>query len=485
MSGHESRYMPRQPRWAVLGMVPVVIGAVWLLSGWNQGVVAGVVSSAPGVILIGAGAAALLWPGGRHVNYYLALASAASILLAPVMFWAFGVDVIAVLLLGGAACSLLAGHLALQQDSLPAGVPVPPHNVSMALKAALDEGFLGFFVACSRIPRGNAVIRDRQQLEALEALAAREHWDACPGRLHRRPDAPDDVAIERVTQSGRRFERLSFASGYHPPADCPAAEGWLEQQRNARMHARVFRHEDGDRPWLLCLHGYRMGTPMADFSLFDIDRLHYGLGLNLLMPILPLHGPRRETLLSGGGFIDGALIRMFHAEAQALWDVRRCLAWLRQQHDAATVGVLGYSLGSYQAALLAAIEPALACVIAGIPLVDIPAVLWRNLPILDRRYMEACGLHPQWLDRVMAPVSPLHLAPRVARERRFILAATGDRIVPPDQPLALWHHWGEPAMHWYHGSHISMRREARAAAFIDDALKQSMAASPAGRWARN
>jgi hypothetical protein len=27
--------------------------------------------------------------------------------------------------------------------------------------------------------------------------------------------------------------------------------------------------------------------------------------------------------------------------------------------------------------------------------------------------------------------------------------------VPPEHPHALWRHWGEPAVHWYSGSHIA------------------------------
>jgi hypothetical protein len=28
-------------------------------------------------------------------------------------------------------------------------------------------------------------------------------------------------------------------------------------------------------------------------------------------------------------------------------------------------------------------------------------------------------------------------------------------IVPPEHPGALWRHWGEPAIHWFHGGHIA------------------------------
>jgi hypothetical protein len=72
----------------------------------------------------------------------------------------------------------------------------------------------------------------------------------------------------------------------------------------------------------------------------------------------------------------------------------------------------------------------------------------------------------------MAPVSPLHLPPAVPHERRYIFAATADRLVDPEQPLRLWEHWGRPAMHWYHGSHLSVRQEAELLPFVEDALRR-------------
>ena len=50
--------------------------------------------------------------------------------------------------------------------------------------------------------------------------------------------------------------------------------------------------------------------------------------------------------------------------------------------------------------------------------------------------------------------SPLAHRLRVPRERALIIAGRGDRIVPTDQPLALWRHWGEPQICWFGGSHL-------------------------------
>src|SRR5947207_8465400 len=50
--------------------------------------------------------------------------------------------------------------------------------------------------------------------------------------------------------------------------------------------------------------------------------------------------------------------------------------------------------------------------------------------------------------------SPLSHPLRVPRARVLIVAGRGDRVVPPEHPLALWRHWGGPEIHWFGGSHL-------------------------------
>ena len=198
------------------------------------------------------------------------------------------------------------------------------------------------------------------------------------------------------------------------------------------------------------------------------------MGMNLLMPILPLHGPRRIRRNSGAGFIDGEVSDTFHAISQGIHDIRCWMRWIRETQDlpdgAQQPGVLGYSLGGYHAALLACLEPELACVIAGIPLTDLPGALWRHMPTQQRRFLKALGLKRPVLTQALAPVSPLAMSPVVDADRLTIFAASADRIVPPEQAARLANYWGiEPV--WYEGAHLSVSREA----VVAQALKQAWA----------
>ena len=463
--------MRAQPRWLLGALVPLFTGLFWLGLGLPHSVILAFVACLPGVPLIATGTALLLWPGDRQITHFLALVSLLSlvlaVLVAPWLGWAsIG------LLVGGLLSFLMAGRVAARHSVLPAGVPLPPLSLRVYAKVATDEALLGFFVSFARIPRGRVVERDVDELQSLRAVADARDWRGTPAAFHRTPERPVDFTLTPKKSQGCSFEWLDFESGFVADPELPGAERWQGHLPNRRMSARIFRHPGGPRPWLICIHGYRMGLDGLDLSLFRANRMHHKLGLNVAMPILPLHGARRIARITGGHFLDGPLADLIHAQAQGLWDLRRLKAWIGAQQPDMPIGALGYSLGGYHAAMLAAFEADLACVIAGIPLTDIPNALWKHMPDLHLRYMEAQGISQAELSALLAPVSPLHLKPVVPHERRYIFAATADQLVEPDQPYLLWEHWDRPSMHWYHGSHLSVRREADLLPFVEDALRR-------------
>ena len=124
---------------------------------------------------------------------------------------------------------------------------------------------------------------------------------------------------------------------------------------------------------------------MVNFSAFQSVLLHSRLGLYVIFPVLPLHGPRGVGRFSGGEVLNPDYMRMVHLFAQAAWDVRRIISWVRAR-GAEQVGLYGVSLGGYVAALVASLEDGLDCAIAGIPAVDFPNLARDNEPWVMRRY---------------------------------------------------------------------------------------------------
>jgi hypothetical protein len=226
------------------------------------------------------------------------------------------------------------------------------------------------------------------------------------------------------------------------------------------------------------IHGFQLGFPLADFGLFDPRLYAKKLGLNLVYPVLPFHGRRKVGRRSGDGFLTGDILDAVHAEAQAMWDIRRILGWLRSQ-AAPAVGVHGVSLGGYQTALLACLDDELACAIPGIPLTDISRALWRHAPSLLIRHGEHVGMQRDEVSEVMSVISPLSLEPLVPHERRYIFGGVADRLVPADQVRDLWDHWQRPRVVWYQGAHVTFGRDPEVRRLLRDALAESQLASSA------
>ncbi|MEX2206505.1 MAG: hypothetical protein WEF50_09790 [Myxococcota bacterium] len=449
-------------------LVAIAAGLAWIAAG--EGVFGFLFGAIPGALLVAGGTASLLLPGDVRTPQLIALGSFCALLFALPMTFAVGffetLGLVALALASFVAC----GWTAQRREPPIERVPEPTLDLELAIKVGFDQLALASMVAT----RPGRFIRDvpRLTLEVREAhaLFERSGWLEKPESYHREPPALEAPALRWRRSLGFSFEHLSFESGYEPHPGEPGRERWLSYALNREAHAWVLRHADESRPWLVCVHGYGMGIPAVDLSAFEARRLHHELGLNVLCPVLPLHGPRKLALRSGDGFLNGDFLDTVHAEAQAMWDLRRQLSWLRG-NGATQIGVYGLSLGGYTTALLVGLDPGLACAIAGIPATDFARLVARLAPHATLREVERLGLDWSVLRELLSVVSPLQLAPRIPRERLSIFGGTADHLVPADQVRDLWKHWGEPRIAWYPGSHLSFGREPQVRFLIDDALR--------------
>jgi hypothetical protein len=353
-----------------------------------------------------------------------------------------------------------------------AEVPPPRLRLGQLSKALLDEIFFATEVMSAPV----VGLRDAQRIareigEALALYAARGWLDA-PASFHRSPEAARPRGAARLASSPWGEHRhLRFESGYEPHAGEPGRERWLGYAPNRTAHAWLLEHRGRRRPWLVCIPGYRMGHPMVDFTGFRAQWLHRELGLNVAIPVLPFHGPRSVGSRGGDGFLSGDFLDTVHAQAQAVWDVRRLIGWLRATR-ADTVGAYGISLGGYTAALVASLDATLDCVVAGIPAADFVRLYETHAAPIVRGMAASVGLPIERVKRLLRVVSPLALPPRVPHARRFVFAAVRARLAPPDHARDLWLHWERPQMRWYEGSHVSFFFESDVKALLRDAFSQ-------------
>jgi len=368
------------------------------------------------------------------------------------------------------------------------GPPVPRISPALAAQVAMDEAVLAVMLSPRRYPRRADYERVGAEVLAVLELYESRGWLDDPRAYHPEPP-PLDPALVRLTHRrgrvlGLSYEHLSFPSGYAPWSGEPGRERWAAHVANRTSHAWLLRHDDDrPRPWLVCVHGFGMGSPRTDFAGFRAARLHRELGLNLALPVLPLHGPRRTGHFSGSGAMSFDLLDTVHAVAQGAWDIRRLLAFLVEAQPAPpAIGIYGLSLGANVAALVAGLpgpargsgvsggSGALDLVIAGIPASDLLALFAHHTPARLRRRARAHHMLGEEPGRVFRVVSPLAVEPSVPPPRRYIFAGLGDRMSTPWQAQRLWEHWGGPEISWYAGNHVGFFWSKEAARFVEEAL---------------
>jgi hypothetical protein len=464
-----------RPFWREEAWLLVLTGVLWLTWGRGDGWLSFVVAAVPGLLLTASGVSNLLWPGDARQRHYGGLGAFAGMAAGVLSMLWMGVGGGLVLTALSLASAWAVGRLGLRLQERCEDVPHADLSLRASLEVAVDCAVLSqmHILAPARALRGNA---QRVAGEVREALALYEAsgWVADPASYHRTPPVLEKPALRWRSTRGVRFEHLSFESGYAPHEGEPGRERWLSYDACRTAHAWVLRHgeDGGGRPWLVCLHGYQMGTPLVDLGAFRPAWLFDRLGLNLVMPVLPLHGPRKIRRVSGDGFLAGELLDTVHALAQTAWDVRRIVSWMRGQ-GAARIGVYGLSMGGYSTALVASLEPGFACAIAGIPASDFARLSWRHGPADSLRRAEEAGIGLGETTNLKRVVSPLVLRPQVPRERRFIFGGSADQLVPPDLVADLWRHWERPEMLWFPGAHCTFPLHGPVRGFVESALRKS------------
>jgi len=345
----------------------------------------------------------------------------------------------------------------------------PPESSWLArCKGVADEVFfLTEFLAGSSFAFAEGARVTAEVEEALGLYEARG-WLADPASFHAEPPPIGAYEEDEAFVRGVPYRCLRFESGYRPWPGEPGGARWLGYRPNRTAHVRLFQHYGAPRPWVVCVPGYRMGSPTIDWVGFGVSWLYRTLGLNVAIPVLPFHGERAVGRRGGDGYLAGDVLDTVHAQAQAVWDIRRLVRWLRAT-GAPAIGLYGVSLGGYTAALLAALEDELACVVCGIPTVDFIDLMRANTSDVWLTLTTWLGFDWEKIERLHRVIAPLAMRPRVDPSRCFVFAGTSDTLAPPGHALDLWRHWGEGNLSWYQGGHVSF--------FLEPAVRSTLSAA--------
>jgi hypothetical protein len=355
-------------------------------------------------------------------------------------------------------------------DHAPDELPIGRPTIALTAQAFRDEVVLMGLKARRPVSQPKVFERISREIVAALEFYGKNGWLAKPTEFFGQPPPLSDITVRKVKRRRRSFYRVSFDSSYTPWPGEPGRERWSGYTANNREYALLLRHPE-PRPWLVCVHGTEMGRAQLDLALFRAWKLHDELGLNVVTPVLPMHGPRARGLPKGAVFPGEDVLDDVHATAQAVWDIRRLLSWIRLEEPASLIGLNGLSLGGYIASLVASLETGISCAILGVPVADCVELLGRHSGLAED---DPRGHTLKMAEPIGRMISPLSFTPLVPMSGRFIYAGVADRLVHPrEQVIRLWEHWGKPEIVWYPGGHAGFFRSRPAQRFVWDALQQS------------
>ncbi len=266
-------------------------------------------------------------------------------------------------------------------------------------------------------------------------------------------------AYEKIHEAGYgdgKYQVYQFSSGYIPQNPMIRDE-YLGFAENRSGYLVRWTHGDAGRKTVLCLHGYMLGEPKQAEKMFKVDRL-YQKGLDVALFITPFHWKRAPQAKSLRGIFlqPDDVVMTCECFGQAMYDLSATMQILAAL-GAGSVGIIGASLGGYNAALFACLSRAPAFCAMMVPAVDFSRPFG---PDTARLPFKASPSLQAKMNQVWQLHSPLHFHPRLPLENILIVASEGDRLCPFAHVKALCEKWGWPRHQFMTGGHWLTARPA-------------------------
>lgn len=276
---------------------------------------------------------------------------------------------------------------------------------------------------------------------------------------------PDDrdgfrARIAEATRDPERFYssepadgRLILKDGFlEGPSRHPS--GFVE---NDTIHARFVEAKPNGRAVLILRH-----WNATDASYGALAKVLNRLGFSTCLMTLPYHG-RRSIDRTGvaNAFLSPNIGRTIRSVQQAVSDARQIVDWL-EQRGCESVHVIGSSLGSSVASLLAIADKRIASSILILSAGDFASVVWTGRATQHIRASLEGSLSLEALQQFWAVLSPSRFWPQLSRadHRMLFLSATHDTVVLPhltrEHLAGLAAHGADFEAKWLPCGHYSM-----------------------------
>lgn len=255
--------------------------------------------------------------------------------------------------------------------------------------------------------------------------------------------------MERRLYHDGEYQLISYQSGY------TAKNPFITERYNsytANMTGYLVRwtHRDNNRKTVLCHHGYMLGEPRQAKKMFRVKNL-FERGLDVALFIAPFHWKRGSGSLSQRGLYlqPDDVVMTCECVGQAMYDLYNSFLILSEL-GAPEIGLIGASLGGYNAALFVSLTQ-----IASFAALIVPAINFtRPLgPDTARLPFPIEGQLKEKIRRVWELHSPLNFSPKIPKERILVVASRGDLLCPFKYIELLCDTWGITNRHFLTGGH--------------------------------
>lgn len=238
---------------------------------------------------------------------------------------------------------------------------------------------------------------------------------------------------------------LHFDSRYIPQHPALVAK-FAGDKSLTSCRLRLWRHHGDKRPTIIAVHGWNLPDPRLH-ALTMLPGMFYQEGFNVALYELPYHG-RRACVSSP--FPNADFIQTNDAFGQVIWELRTLRRILESSCSCST-GVIGSSLGGYCSALWAGLDE-LGFVVPIVPLVSLDSLAFR---LLSASGQNDFTLSRRELQRLYFVHNPLSHKLKTPKDRAFLVAGRGDKVISRPHVKKLQRHWGFPPLLWALGGHAA------------------------------
>ncbi len=253
---------------------------------------------------------------------------------------------------------------------------------------------------------------------------------------------------ENIYEDGK-VQVFQFSSQY-VPRNPYIRNHYLSYKNNRRGYLVRWTHEDAGRDTVLCLHGYMLGDPKQAEKMFKVRKL-YNQGLDVVLFITPFHWKRSPSVSSKKGIFlqPEDVVMTCECMGQAMFDLNTTTQILKA-FGAKRIGMIGASLGGYNAGLFTALKDVMAFTAMMVPAVNFSKPLG---PDSARLPFTVSPELRQKMNHVWQLHSPLNFLPRISKEKILIVASRGDKLCPFEYVTALCEKWSWPRHYFMNGGH--------------------------------